>query len=179
MTRIAPKKAFEILGVTPTDDFSTIRRAWIKLVKENHPDVVGGDLQELTAKLTRINEAYDSLRWHSPEKVRIREERKAEAEHQEETAQKDSGPRRSAPDPRAAHHDRRSAEPPRRDETDPSPDAHPEAATPRRQMPLGAAADRVGPVWTSLSAEERFQVAQVLCAPKTAPHDLKRPLATV
>lgn len=75
MTRIAPQQAYTVLGVTPEDDFATIRKAWVRLVKENHPDALGGDTDTATQRLGRINDAYDSLRWHSPEKLRIYKER--------------------------------------------------------------------------------------------------------
>ncbi|MBV7394320.1 J domain-containing protein [Mameliella sediminis] len=75
MTRIAPQTAYAVLGVTHEDDFATVRRAWIRLVKANHPDALGGDVETATRRLARINEAYDALCWHNPEKLRIHKER--------------------------------------------------------------------------------------------------------
>ncbi|SNS33950.1 J domain-containing protein [Antarctobacter heliothermus] len=78
MTRIAPQQAYTVLGVTPEDDFATIRKAWVRLVKANHPDALGGDIDTATRRLSRINDAYDSLRWHNPQKLRIHQAREAQ-----------------------------------------------------------------------------------------------------
>lgn len=78
MTRLAPKSAYDILGVSPQDDFATIRRAWVALVKANHPDALGCASEDAARRLARINDAYDALRWHNPEKVRIYREQEAQ-----------------------------------------------------------------------------------------------------
>ncbi len=183
MSRIAPKKAFQILGVSPRDDFATVRRAWIRLVKENHPDVVGGDLDALTAKLTRINDAYDSLRWHSPDKVRIREERKAEAERREHTDRRTDTKGHGGPDHRttkkgAPQTDDRQEGSQRPDSERRAEEAR-RAEHDRRQMPNGTADDRAGAVWATLSITERFLAAQALCGPDAAGPRRARRLATV
>lgn len=49
-------KLYDILGVKKTDDATTIKRAYRKKVKENHPDM-GGD----TEKFKEINSAYEVL----------------------------------------------------------------------------------------------------------------------
>ena len=93
MTRIAPQKAYAVLGVTPEDDFATIRKAWVRLVKENHPDALGGDIETASRRLARINDAYDSLRWHSPQKLRIhkkREEKRLREENDRRVRQQDA-----------------------------------------------------------------------------------------
>ena len=64
MRRPVSLDAYAVLGVTPRDDFATIKKAWRKLVRENHPDVAQGDPEELTRRLTAINEAYDAMVWH-------------------------------------------------------------------------------------------------------------------
>lgn len=62
------QKACEVLGVNIDDDFSTIKKAYRKLVKENHPDIVAGSgasqsiIDQATAKLQEINEAYEFLK---------------------------------------------------------------------------------------------------------------------
>ena len=79
--RSTPFAAYKTLGVKPTDDFAAIRRAWLRLVKANHPDVAGGDPTRLAA----INEAWDALCWHRKideqtwRRWRRAEARKAEA----------------------------------------------------------------------------------------------------
>lgn len=170
MSRIAPQSAFDILGVTPGDDFATIRRAWIRLVKENHPDVVGGDIEELTRKLARFNDAYDSLRWHNPDKVRIRESQEK---------------RQAGPDRRATQ--RRQPDPERRqggtaDRTGPDRRSGPTAAptgddrrstTPRRiEDVLSRVANPGEGVWTHLDPAEAtalYTAIRNICAtPPTA-----------
>ena len=47
---------FEILGIDPTDDKMAIRRAYVKLSKEHHPD--RGGLRE---DFDRVQSAYDAL----------------------------------------------------------------------------------------------------------------------
>lgn len=71
MTTRAPKAAYDILGVSPSDDFETIRSAWRRLVKANHPDIVGGDPGAATRRLAEINDAYDALRRHNPKAEQI------------------------------------------------------------------------------------------------------------
>jgi len=66
MRKSAKPTPFEVLGVTPADDYATIRRAWKKLVKENHPDLNGQDKDAATARLTALNAAFDRLRNHAP-----------------------------------------------------------------------------------------------------------------
>ncbi|WP_417207402.1 J domain-containing protein [Antarctobacter sp.] len=93
MTRIASQQAYAVLGVTPLDDFATIRKAWVRLVKENHPDALGGDIETATRRLSRINDAYDSLRWHNPEKLRIhkaREDKRRQEAREERARQEDA-----------------------------------------------------------------------------------------
>ncbi|SMX40275.1 J domain-containing protein [Maliponia aquimaris] len=145
MSRIAPQSAFDILGVTPSDDFATIRRTWIRLVKENHPDVVGGDIEELTRKLARLNDAYDSLRWHSPDKVRIREQEASRQAHGGEPQSDDPQPRRAEP----GRHPQRSGATERREAFERHPSDPPSAA----QAPSGATARR-GCVWSCLDAAD-------------------------
>ena len=52
---------YEILGVSPLDDFTTIRAAWRRLVKTCHPDVWYGTAEEATARLMAVNDAYDLI----------------------------------------------------------------------------------------------------------------------
>ncbi|MEA3352612.1 MAG: TerB family tellurite resistance protein [Campylobacterota bacterium] len=66
--QLSIQKACEILGVSKDDDISTIKKKYRKLVKENHPDIVTGSgaeqsiIDEATAKLQEINEAYELLK---------------------------------------------------------------------------------------------------------------------
>jgi len=60
--------AYKTLGVDKDADMSTIKKAYRKLVKENHPDIVTGQgadqsiIDQATAKLQEINEAYELIK---------------------------------------------------------------------------------------------------------------------
>ena len=54
------KDLYKILGVPESADESTLKKAYRKLAKENHPDVTGGDKKK-TERFKEINEAYDVL----------------------------------------------------------------------------------------------------------------------
>ncbi len=62
------EKAYNILGVNKDDDMGTIKKKYRQLVKENHPDIITGQgaeqsiIDEATAKLQEINEAYELLK---------------------------------------------------------------------------------------------------------------------
>jgi DnaJ like chaperone protein len=61
-------KACEVIGVKITDDIGTIKKKYRILVKKNHPDIIIGQgasqsiIDEATAKLQEINEAYELLK---------------------------------------------------------------------------------------------------------------------
>jgi DnaJ like chaperone protein len=61
-------KAYGVLGVDSSADMSEIKKAYRKLVKEHHPDIVAGQgasqsiIDEATAKLQEINEAYELIK---------------------------------------------------------------------------------------------------------------------
>ena len=63
MTRSVPLAAYDTLGVDPTDDFATIRSAWLRQVRDAHPDL-RTDTQAATARLAALNDAWDALCWH-------------------------------------------------------------------------------------------------------------------
>lgn len=52
---------YDLLGVSPDDDFSAIRAAWIRLVKTWHPDVWHGTESEAVQRMLQVNDAYDRL----------------------------------------------------------------------------------------------------------------------
>jgi len=62
------EKACQILGVSIDDDMGIIKKKYRSLVKENHPDIITGQgasqsiIDEATAKLQEINEAYEILK---------------------------------------------------------------------------------------------------------------------
>lgn len=62
--------AYRLLGVNESDDMDSIKKAYRKLVREYHPDIIksqGKDdayLQEATAKTQEINQAYEMIKAH-------------------------------------------------------------------------------------------------------------------
>lgn len=54
------KDLYKILEVSEDADQATIKKAYRKLAKENHPDATGGDKKK-TERFKEINEAYDVL----------------------------------------------------------------------------------------------------------------------
>jgi len=62
------EEAYRTLGVSPNDDMRTIKKAYRKLVRQYHPDIIkaqGKDeayLQEATRKTQEINEAYEIIK---------------------------------------------------------------------------------------------------------------------
>jgi len=60
--------AYKILGVSSNDEMSTIKKAYRKLVREYHPDIIKSQgkseayMQEATVKTQEINEAYEMIK---------------------------------------------------------------------------------------------------------------------
>jgi len=58
---------YKILGVKRTDNEETIKKAWIKLTKEHHPDNLVDKgmppefIEQVTKEMTSINTAYDKI----------------------------------------------------------------------------------------------------------------------
>ena len=49
---------YDVLGVSPAADEASVRQAYVRLARQHHPDVVGGD----AASMRAINEAWETLR---------------------------------------------------------------------------------------------------------------------
>ena len=72
MANITPKAnisdAYKLLGVNESDDMSIIKKAYRKLVREYHPDIIKSQgkseayMQEATAKTQEINQAYEMIK---------------------------------------------------------------------------------------------------------------------
>ena len=72
MTNMSPKAniedAYKLLGVSKDDDMSVIKKAYRKLVREYHPDIIKSQgkseeyMQEATAKTQEINQAYEMIK---------------------------------------------------------------------------------------------------------------------
>ena len=58
---------YVVLGCDPSDDFVTIRKKYLKLSKEHHPDVLVSKgvpkevIEESKKKMRAINSAYDKI----------------------------------------------------------------------------------------------------------------------
>ena len=71
MQNIQPKvsldDAYALLGVNESDDMKTIKKAYKKLVRQYHPDIIASQgkseeyMQEATAKTQEINQAYEMI----------------------------------------------------------------------------------------------------------------------
>jgi len=60
--------AYRLLGVSPQDDMATIKKAYRKLVRQYHPDIIKSQgksedyIKEATAKTQEINQAYEMIK---------------------------------------------------------------------------------------------------------------------
>ncbi|HFB53784.1 MAG TPA: molecular chaperone DjlA [Sulfurimonas autotrophica] len=60
--------AYKLLGVSPDDDMATIKKAYRKLVREYHPDIIKSQgkseayIKEATQKTQEINQAYEMIK---------------------------------------------------------------------------------------------------------------------
>lgn len=60
--------AYKILGVSKDDDMNTIKKAYRKLVRQYHPDIIKSQgksedyIKEATAKTQEINQAYETIK---------------------------------------------------------------------------------------------------------------------
>lgn len=55
---------YDILGLTPAASQDEVRRAYLRLARENHPDLHPEDVPGYTRRFQEINEAYTNL--HDP-----------------------------------------------------------------------------------------------------------------
>ncbi len=68
VTKMSKKRTpFDILGVTPADEMTTIRLAWRAKVRLLHPDRMT-DKAAATAELAEVNAAFDALQGHIPKR---------------------------------------------------------------------------------------------------------------
>ncbi|MBL1242940.1 MAG: TerB family tellurite resistance protein [Sulfurimonas sp.] len=71
MKNVSPKAniedAYKVLGVNKDDDMKTIKKAYKKLVRQYHPDIIASQgkdeayMKEATAKTQEINQAYEMI----------------------------------------------------------------------------------------------------------------------
>jgi len=60
--------AYKLLGVSESDDLNTIKKAYRKLIRQYHPDIIKSQgkseayMQEATAKTQEINQAYEMIK---------------------------------------------------------------------------------------------------------------------
>ena len=72
MQNVQPKAnindSYKLLGVKESDDMSVIKKAYRKLVREYHPDIIKSQgksedyIKEATAKTQEINQAYEMIK---------------------------------------------------------------------------------------------------------------------
>ena len=72
MQNASPKQsiedAYKLLGVSAADDMSTIKKAYRKLIRQYHPDIIKSQgksedyIKEATAKTQEINQAYEMIK---------------------------------------------------------------------------------------------------------------------
>ncbi len=61
-------EAYKLLGVSPEDDLNTIKKAYRKLVRKYHPDIIKSQgkseeyIKEATQKTQEINQAYEMIK---------------------------------------------------------------------------------------------------------------------
>lgn len=61
------EEAYKLLGVEVDSDMSVVKKAYRKLIREYHPDIIASQgkdeayMQEATAKTQEINQAYESI----------------------------------------------------------------------------------------------------------------------
>lgn len=62
------QEAYEILEVKQSDDMNTIKKAYRKLIRKYHPDIISSQdkdesyMEEATAKTQKINQAYQVIK---------------------------------------------------------------------------------------------------------------------
>jgi len=71
MKNVSPKAsiedAYNVLGVSKDDDMKTVKKAYRKLVRQYHPDIIASQgkseeyMKEATAKTQEINQAYEMI----------------------------------------------------------------------------------------------------------------------
>jgi len=71
MKNVSPKTniedAYKVLGVSKDDDIKTVKKAYKKLVRQYHPDIIASQgkdeayMKEATAKTQEINQAYEMI----------------------------------------------------------------------------------------------------------------------
>ena len=71
MKNVSPKAniedAYKVLGINKDDDMKTIKKAYKKLVRQYHPDIIASQgkdeayMKEATAKTQEINQAYEMI----------------------------------------------------------------------------------------------------------------------
>lgn len=65
--------AYKVLGVSSDDDMQSIKKAYRKLIREYHPDIIKSQnkddayMQEATARTQEINQAYEMIKAHKKE----------------------------------------------------------------------------------------------------------------
>ncbi len=65
---MSTEEAYKVLGVSENDDMNTIKKAYRKLVRQYHPDIIKSQdkdeayIEEATSKTQEINQAYEIIK---------------------------------------------------------------------------------------------------------------------
>ncbi len=59
---MSPLEACAVLGVSPTDDWVSVRRAYRLLIRRAHPDLGGGEAEDSTSEASLITGAFAIVR---------------------------------------------------------------------------------------------------------------------
>ena len=67
------REAYKTLGIPVNSQLVIVRDAYRKLAKEYHPDSNPHDQHLSTSMMTKINEAYETIKWHLERGIRVEE----------------------------------------------------------------------------------------------------------
>jgi curved DNA-binding protein CbpA len=90
---VVKRDPHDVLGVTAGDDPATIKAAWRRLARSNHPDLTGDDpaaSRAATRRMAEINDAYAAL-------TRVSDARRRGGDDADRAGFAEDGPRRGGP----------------------------------------------------------------------------------
>lgn len=90
---VVKRDPHDVLGVTPGDDPATIKAAWRRLARSNHPDLTGDDpaaSRAATRRMAEINDAYAAL-------TRVSDAKRRAGDDADRAGFAEDGPRRGGP----------------------------------------------------------------------------------
>ena len=70
------REAYKILGVPVNSPLGIVRNAYRKLAKEYHPDYNPHDQHLSTSMMMKINDAYETIKWHLERGIEVEDHKK-------------------------------------------------------------------------------------------------------